>query len=95
MKILIRGLSKEVTQAELKHIFLKFGRVDSVLLVLDRNNGKSKGFGFIEMPNDLEAEEAIKSLNATEINGEKVRVKTAIIREAPVKKTKKRKPKKQ
>jgi len=76
MNILVRNLSKGVTEKELLQVFLPFGRIKSLSLVIDRLTGKSKGFGFVDMPVDSEGAAAIKALNGKLIRGQKVRVKT-------------------
>jgi RNA recognition motif-containing protein len=77
MKIIARNLSRETTQAELTALFAEFGLVESCTLVLDKDTGKSKGFGFVEMPKHIEAKTAIKRLNAKKIGGSVIRVKVA------------------
>ena len=77
MKIIARNLSRETTQAELLALFAEFGLVESCTLVMDKETGKSKGFGFIEMPKHNEAKLAIKRLNAKKIGGSVIRVKVA------------------
>lgn len=63
MKIFVAGLPYDMDDAELEEFFEKFGTVSSVKVAMDRETGKSKGFGFVEMPNDAEAKEAIEGLN--------------------------------
>ena len=77
MKILVRNLSRETTEAELLALFGTYGAVQSCTLVLDKATGKSKGFGFVEMPRAGEAKAAIKGLNAQDIGGNRIRVKKA------------------
>lgn len=77
MKLLIRNLDRLTTEEELKGLFQKFGAVQSCDLVIDRDSGKSKGFGFIEMPKSGEAKSAIKNLNNKTIGNNKIRVKNA------------------
>ncbi|CAA6800582.1 MAG: RNA-binding protein [uncultured Thiotrichaceae bacterium] len=77
MKILVRNLSRSVTEAELKTIFEAFGTVQSCTLVMDKKTGGSKGFGFVAMPKVGEAKAAIKSLNGKKVGDEKMRVKKA------------------
>jgi RNA recognition motif-containing protein len=76
MNILVRNLSREITEKELHQMFLPFGRIKSVDIVFDKITGRSKGFGFVEMSEDSEARAAIAELNGKLIRGEKVRVKT-------------------
>jgi len=77
MKILIRNLDRLTTEEELKGLFQEFGAVQSCNLVIDRERGTSKGFGFIEMPKSGEALAAIKNLNNKTIGSNKIRVKKA------------------
>ena len=77
MKILIRNLSRSTSQSSIQKMFEPFGNVQSCSLVLDKETNKSKGFGFVEMPRSGEAKAAIKNLNGTEVDGNKIRVKKA------------------
>lgn len=77
MKLLIRNLDRSTTEEELKDLFQKFGTVQYCNLVIDRANGASKGFGFIDMPKSGEAKAAIKNLNNKTIGSNKIRVKKA------------------
>jgi RNA recognition motif-containing protein len=77
MKIIIRNLSRSTTEPELKALFTKFGEVKSCDLVMDKVTGQSKGFGFVEMPNDKHARYAIKNLNDKTIANSRIRVKVA------------------
>lgn len=77
MKLLIRNLKRKTTEAELKAIFVAHGTVQSCDLVFDNETGKSKGFGFVEMPETGEAEAAMKLLDATLVDGSKIRVRKA------------------
>lgn len=77
MKILVRNLPRELTEAELLALFSGYGAVQYCTLVMDRETGKSKGFGFVEMPRAGEARMAIKGLNARELGGSRIRVKKA------------------
>lgn len=77
MKILVRNLSRETTEAELLALFKEYGDVQYCKLVMDRATGKSKGFGFAEMPRAGEAKVAIKELNTRDVGGNKIRVKKA------------------
>ncbi|PKO58901.1 MAG: RNA-binding protein, partial [Betaproteobacteria bacterium HGW-Betaproteobacteria-17] len=67
MNMYIGNLAFGVTEEELKELFAAFGEVASISLVKDRFSGQSKGFGFIEMPNNSEADKAIKALNKTSL----------------------------
>ncbi len=77
MKLLVRNLARTTTEAELRAMFEAFGTVQSCTLVLDKETGSSKGFGFIEMPKPGEAKAAVKNLNYTDVAGNKIRVKKA------------------
>ena len=77
MKLLIRNLARTVTENELRTLFSISGTVQSCTLVLDATTGKSKGFGFVEMPNPGDAKKAVKTLNGKDIQGSKIRVKKA------------------
>ena len=78
MKLLIRNLDTSTTEEELREIFESYGKVQSCNLVLDKETGKSKGFGFVEMPKMGDAKAAMKSLNNKHVAGKKIRVKKAV-----------------
>ena len=69
MKIYVGSLSKDVTEAELRQAFEAFGQVASAELMKDKVSGASKGFGFVEMPVQTEAQSAIQGLNGKEMKG--------------------------
>ncbi len=75
MKLLIRNLSRSSTEADIKELFESYGTVQSCTLVMDRETGSSKGFGFLEMHKAGEAKAAMKNLNGKEIEGNRIRVK--------------------
>ena len=77
MKIFVAGLPYDMDDAELEEFFEKFGTVSSVKVAMDRETGKSKGFGFVEMPNDTEAREAIEGLNDISLGKKPLVVKEA------------------
>ncbi|PWQ98308.1 RNA recognition motif domain-containing protein [Leucothrix arctica] len=77
MKLLIRNIARNITQADLTEMFEKFGTVQSCTLVMDKETGESKGFGFAELPKIGDAKAAIKLLNGKEFSGSKLRVKKA------------------
>ena len=66
MNIYIANLSYSTTDADLKELFQEYGEVESSKVITDRLSGKSRGFGFVEMPNEAEALKAIKELDNTE-----------------------------
>jgi len=77
MNIFIGNLSKGTTVEELEKKFSTYGSVDSCRIIKDIHSGESKGFGFVEMVNKNEAQEAIKQLNTTELKGQKITVNEA------------------
>ena len=79
--IFVARLDYGVTQEELKSAFEEFGQVNKASLAMDKETGKSKGFAFIEMENDDEAQAAIKSLDGFTMHGREIAVKQAENRE--------------
>ena len=79
--IFVARLDYAVTQEELKSAFGDFGQVNKASLAIDKETGKSKGFAFIEMENDEEAQAAIKSLDGSTMHGREIAVKQAESRE--------------
>jgi len=80
-KIFVGGLPYTITSAQLEEAFAKFGKVVSCEVITDRYSGQSKGFAFVEMGDDKEADEAISKLNETELEGRKIVVNVARPRE--------------
>ena len=80
-RLFVGGLPFSVTSSQLEEMFSKFGKVNSADVITDRDSGRSKGFGFVEMEKVDEAEEAIKKLNETELEGRKIAVNEARPRE--------------
>jgi RNA recognition motif-containing protein len=74
MNIYVGQLPHSVTEEELREMFLQYGEVSSLKLIMDRYSGQSKGFGFIEMPNNAEADQAIKGLNKSMVKGREIKV---------------------
>lgn len=77
MNIFVTKLSFETGNEELREAFEPYGEVVSVNIIRDKNSGRSKGFGFVEMTNDEEAKSAISELNDTEMQGRTIVVKVA------------------
>ncbi|MTI89096.1 MAG: RNA-binding protein [Balneolaceae bacterium] len=77
MNIYVGNLSYDVSDDQLKEVFEAFGEVSSCKIITDRQSGRSKGFGFVEMDNTAEAEAAIENLNGSEIDGRSVKVNEA------------------
>ncbi|HMK25801.1 MAG TPA: hypothetical protein VK483_07195 [Chitinophagaceae bacterium] len=77
MNLFVAGLPYDLDDAELEEIFEKFGVVKSAKVAMDKETGKSRGFGFVEMPNDSEAREAIDGLNDISLGKKPLVVKQA------------------
>jgi RNA recognition motif-containing protein len=77
MKLLVRNLSRTTTEQELRILFSAHGTVTECSLVLDQATAKSKGFGFVVMPNEAEAKKALSTLHETRVAKNKIRVKVA------------------
>ncbi|HEX9668637.1 MAG TPA: RNA-binding protein [Thermoanaerobaculia bacterium] len=77
MNLYVGNLSYRLTEDELRRVFEEFGQVTSCTIIKDKMTGQSKGFGFLEMPEQSEAEAAIKSLNGRDIEGRKLNVNEA------------------
>jgi cold-inducible RNA-binding protein len=76
-KIFVGNLSFSVTEAALRSAFEKYGSVASVSIVTDRDTGQPRGFGFVEMPNDTEAQKAMNGLNGMDLEGRTLNVNEA------------------
>jgi len=81
MNIFVAKLNYNTTEFDVRELFEQFGTVDSVKIITDRDTGKSKGFGFVEMPSDEEGYAAINALNEVEVDGFNIAVKKAVPRE--------------
>ncbi|ROR32367.1 RNA recognition motif domain-containing protein [Inmirania thermothiophila] len=77
MKLYVGNLPYSTTEDQLRETFNAYGEVESVSLITDRYTGESKGFGFVEMPNNAEADQAIKALNETSYQGRTIKVNQA------------------
>lgn len=77
MNIYIGNLNYRVREDDLKQVMEEYGIVDSVKIITDRETGRSKGFAFVEMPNDDDAKKAIEELNEAEYEGRQMVVKEA------------------
>jgi len=77
VNIYVGQLPYSVTEDELREIFAEFGAVESLNLIKDRFSGQSKGFGFVDMPNNSEADTAIKALNKSMLKGREIKVNQA------------------
>ena len=81
MNIYVGNLPFESNERDLKEMFAEFGSVETARVISDRDSGRSKGFGFVEMSSKEEADEAIKQLNGKEIGGSNIKVNEAKPRE--------------
>lgn len=77
MKLYVGGLAYAINDKELEELFAGHGKVVSAVVIKDRDSGQSKGFGFVEMEDDKEAQTAIKELNGKEVNGRAIMVNQA------------------
>jgi len=80
-RLFVGGLPYSATSSQLEEIFSKFGKVVSCEVITDKYSGRSKGFAFVEMEIDKEADEAVEKANGTEMEGKKIAVNVARPRE--------------
>jgi RNA recognition motif-containing protein len=81
MNIYIGNLPYSVSEEDLRDKFSEFGQVQSANIITDKFSGRSKGFGFVDMPNDPEAREAIEAMNDKDFKGRTIKVNEARPRE--------------
>lgn len=77
MNIYVGNLSFNSTSDDLERTFAQYGQVDSAAVIMDRDTGRSRGFGFVEMGNSEEARKAIQELDGAELDGRRLRVNEA------------------
>lgn len=77
MNIYVGNLSYNITEDSLRSMFEEFGEIESAKVIMDRFTSRSKGFGFVEMPSNSEADKAIKALNGKFIEGRNIKVNQA------------------
>jgi cold-inducible RNA-binding protein len=77
MNIYVGNLSYDISEEDLRNSFEDHGAVDSAKIIMDRETGRSKGFGFVEMPDETEAKAAIQELNGAMVSGRPLRVNEA------------------
>lgn len=77
MNIYIGNISYTMTPEEIKELFLPYGNVIGVRIISDKKTGRSKGYAFVEMDNDGDAENAIRALNETQVKGRNIKVNNA------------------
>jgi cold-inducible RNA-binding protein len=83
MKLFVAGLPLDLFDDELKEIFEAYGKVSTAKVILDRETRKSRGFGFVDFPDDTEAKNAISRLNGGSLEGNQLTVKPARDKPAP------------
>lgn len=76
-KLYVGGLAWATTDESLKEVFSAAGKVESATVIMDRASGRSKGFGFVEMSTEEEAQKAIEMMNGKELDGRKITVNEA------------------
>ena len=81
MNIFVSNINYATKEEQLLELFQNQGEVTSAKIIMDRETGRSKGFGFVEMPNDAEAKQAIEALNQQDFNGKTLNVSEARPRE--------------
>ena len=77
MNIYIGNLAYNTTEDDLRTMFAEFGKLETVKIITDKYSGQSKGFGFVDMPSNSEADQAIKALNGKFVNGRNIKVNPA------------------
>jgi len=77
MNIYVGQLPYSVSEDQLRELFTEFGEIAGINIIKDRFSGQSKGFGFVEMPNNSEADKAIKALNKSLLGGREIKVNQA------------------
>ena len=77
MNIYVGNLPYQTTEDDLHDLFKAYGEVESVNVITDRDTGRSKGFGFVEMPNDSEAQAAMEALDNKDLDGREIKVNQA------------------
>ena len=81
INIYVGNLPYSITDDELGELFTPFGELSSAKVIMDRDSGRSKGFGFVEMVDNADAEEAIRALDGSSVSGRNIRVNEARPRE--------------
>ena len=82
MKIYVGNMPYSVTNEDLSDMFREYGDVEEATIIMDRESGRSKGFGFVDMPNNSDADRAMKGLNGTQLGGRALVVNQARPRES-------------
>ena len=81
MKLYVGNINFRTTEETLEQLFSNYGQVDEVAIINDRETGRSRGFAFVTMPNDEEAQQAVENLNNTEFEGRNLTINEARPRE--------------
>src|SRR3989344_1517045 len=76
-RLFVGGLPYSFTNTQLEEMFAQYGKIVSCTVITDRYSGQSKGFGFVELEDDAEADKAIETLNGTDVGGRKIMVNVA------------------
>jgi RNA recognition motif-containing protein len=79
MNIYVGQLPDNISETELRELFSPFGEIASINLVMDRYSGRPKDFGFVEMPDNSEADKAIKALNRSNLKGKEIKVNQVMV----------------
>ena len=77
MNIFVGNLPSSATEANLRDLFSEFGGIDSVAIITDRETGRSRGFGFVELAADARAQDAIRDLDGKDLQGQNIKVNDA------------------
>jgi len=77
MNIFVGNLPFSATEGDLKSLFSEYGTVDSAAVITDRETGRSRGFGFVELAADARAQDAIRDLDGSELQGRNIKVNEA------------------
>jgi RNA recognition motif-containing protein len=77
MNIFVGNLPSSATEANLRDLFSEFGTIDSVAIITDRETGRSRGFGFVELAADARAQDAIRDLDGSDLQGQNIKVNEA------------------
>ncbi len=81
MNLYVGNLSYDMTDEDLQQVFEEYGTVSKVNIIMDRDSGRSKGFGFVEMENSEDGEKAVQELDGQEVKGRNLKVNQARPRE--------------
>ena len=77
MNIFVGNLPFSASESDLRGLFAEYGEIESVAIITDRDTGRSRGFGFVELAADARADDAIRDLNGTSIDGRTIKVNQA------------------